>query len=214
MAALLRSITWKAKSARRGFRRWWFSSVVKWQLRMSGAVVGRRFSANGSLDIQIHPTARVRIGDNVRFISGFGENPCGGFRRVGIWAGPGAELVIESGVGISNSTVVAMQKVAILQSTYIGGDSAIYDTDFHSLNAAQRVDVVDTTVRLAPVTIGPRAFVGGHVIVLKGVTIGREAVVGAGSVVTRDIPDGEIWAGNPARRIGPVPRNVREEPAR
>ena len=36
---------------------------------------------------------------------------------------------------------------------------------------------------------------------LKGVTIGKGSVVGAGSVVTRDVPDGEIWAGNPAQFI-------------
>ena len=39
---------------------------------------------------------------------------------------------------------------------------------------------------------------------MKGIEIGRHAVIGAGSVVTKDVPDGEIWAGNPAafvRRI-------------
>lgn len=45
------------------------------------------------------------------------------------------------------------------------------------------------------------AFIGGNSIILKGVKIGKNSVVGAGSVVTRDIPDGEIWAGNPARKI-------------
>ena len=38
-------------------------------------------------------------------------------------------------------------------------------------------------------------------MILKGVTIGARAVIGAGSVVTKDVPDGEIWAGNPAKRI-------------
>ena len=44
-------------------------------------------------------------------------------------------------------------------------------------------------------------FIGGGSIILKGVTIGERAVVGAGTVVTKDIPAGEIWAGNPARFI-------------
>jgi acetyltransferase-like isoleucine patch superfamily enzyme len=52
-----------------------------------------------------------------------------------------------------------------------------------------------------PVVIRDGAFIGAHTIVLKGVTIGERSVVGAGSVVTKDIPDGEIWAGNPARFI-------------
>ena len=38
-------------------------------------------------------------------------------------------------------------------------------------------------------------------IILKGVTIGENSVVGAGSVVTKDIPSGEVWAGNPAKFI-------------
>lgn len=45
------------------------------------------------------------------------------------------------------------------------------------------------------------AFIGAHVIICKPVTIGRGAIVGAGSVITKDIPDNEIWAGNPARLI-------------
>ncbi|WP_443029399.1 acyltransferase [Sporofaciens musculi] len=39
---------------------------------------------------------------------------------------------------------------------------------------------------------------------MKGVTIGRHSVIGAGSVVTKDVPDKEIWGGNPARYIKKV----------
>lgn len=48
------------------------------------------------------------------------------------------------------------------------------------------------------------ARVGGGSILLPGVTIGINAFVGAGSVVTRDVPDGVIVAGNPARIVGEV----------
>lgn len=44
-----------------------------------------------------------------------------------------------------------------------------------------------------------RAFIGAGAIILPGLTIGEAAVVGAGSVVTRDVPAGEVWVGNPAR---------------
>jgi acetyltransferase-like isoleucine patch superfamily enzyme len=45
------------------------------------------------------------------------------------------------------------------------------------------------------------AVLGAGVIVLPGVTIGSRAVVGAGSVVTKNVPDGETWVGNPAHRL-------------
>lgn len=39
---------------------------------------------------------------------------------------------------------------------------------------------------------------------LKGVTIGKGSVIGAGSVVTKMVPAGQVWAGNPARYIRDV----------
>ena len=49
------------------------------------------------------------------------------------------------------------------------------------------------------------ARIGGGSILCPGVTVGENAVVGAGSVVTRDVPDRIIVAGNPAVAIGSVP---------
>lgn len=55
--------------------------------------------------------------------------------------------------------------------------------------------------KIARVTIGDRVFIGAGSIVMPGVTIGSDVIVGAGSVVTKDIPDGEVWVGNPARKL-------------
>ncbi len=51
------------------------------------------------------------------------------------------------------------------------------------------------------VVIDDYAFIVAHTIICKPCRIGKNSIVGAGSVVTRDIPDNEIWAGNPARFI-------------
>ena len=60
-----------------------------------------------------------------------------------------------------------------------------------------------TFERSAP-RIRRAARVGGGSVLLPGVTVGENAFVGAGSVVTRDVPDGVIVAGNPARIVGEV----------
>jgi UDP-2-acetamido-3-amino-2,3-dideoxy-glucuronate N-acetyltransferase len=49
------------------------------------------------------------------------------------------------------------------------------------------------------------ARIGGNVTLCPGVTIGENAAVGAGSVVTRDVADGMMVSGNPARVMRPVP---------
>lgn len=51
------------------------------------------------------------------------------------------------------------------------------------------------------VKIGNGCFIGMNTIIANSVTIGDKAVIGAGSIVTKDIPAGEVWAGNPAKFI-------------
>lgn len=51
------------------------------------------------------------------------------------------------------------------------------------------------------ITIKKKAYIGANTVICKPVTIGEGAIVGASSVVTKDIPPFEIWAGNPARFI-------------
>jgi maltose O-acetyltransferase len=55
-----------------------------------------------------------------------------------------------------------------------------------------------------PIDIGSDVWVGGGALILPGVRIGARAVIGAGSVVTRDVPEGVLAAGNPCRVIRPV----------
>ena len=52
-----------------------------------------------------------------------------------------------------------------------------------------------------PIVVGDHAWLGAGVIVLSGVRIGKGAVIGAGAVVTRDVPDGGIAVGVPARVV-------------
>lgn len=58
-----------------------------------------------------------------------------------------------------------------------------------------------TTWRTGHVYIDDGAFVGANTIICKEVRVGKNSIVASGSVVTKDIPDNEIWGGNPARFI-------------
>lgn len=96
-----------------------------------------------------------------------------------------------------NLTILDEAPVTIGNNVFIGPNVNIY-TACHPLDSAQR----DTLLEWAePVTIGDSVWIGGNTTILPGVTIGSRTVIGAGSVVTRDIPDGVVAAGNPARII-------------
>lgn len=55
-----------------------------------------------------------------------------------------------------------------------------------------------------PITIGDDVWIGGGAIICPGVSIGARSVIGAGSVVTRDIPEDVVAAGNPCKVIRPI----------
>ncbi len=56
-------------------------------------------------------------------------------------------------------------------------------------------------------SIGNRVRIGAGAKIIGGVNIGDNAIIGAGSVVTKDVPANEIWAGNPAHFIKKVPED-------
>ena len=71
-------------------------------------------------------------------------------------------------------------------------------TSDHPRDAFERAGGLESAL---PISIGPRAWLGGGVIVLPGVEIGSDAVIGAGSVVTHSVPAGATAVGNPCRVI-------------
>lgn len=115
----------------------------------------------------------------------------------------GAELIIGENVGITSVTIMCFDKIHIGDNVMIGVGSHIFDTNFHNINPVDRIQKKDPkdTVRTAPIIIKDNVFIGAFSIILKGVTIGKNSVVAAGSVVTKSIPDNQIWGGNPAQFI-------------
>ncbi len=160
--------------------------------------IGKKIKTFGVLFID-NKTGFVSIGDNSILRSGYYTNPGGGMSKLLISTRNNAKIIIGKNVGISNSSIRSSSSIVIEDNVLIGSDCKIYDSDFHAIDYIDRIN--NENVICKPIIIKEGAWIGAHSIVLKGVTIGKHCVVGAGSVVTKSIPDGEIWAGNPAHFI-------------
>ena len=86
------------------------------------------------------------------------------------------------------------------------GDFTLFGPAVQILTATHPLDAVlrRSQEYAKPITIGSDVWVGGGAMICPGVKIGSRTVIGAGSVVTRDIPDGVVAAGNPCRVIRPI----------
>lgn len=134
--------------------------------------------------------------------NGVKGNPIGYYERCTFFVDRGATLCIGDNVGISQAALVAIADITIGDNVKIGGGVQVFSSDFHSLDSRVRASDEDMQNRKsAPVRIGNGVFIGARSIILKGVVIGDNSIIGAGSVVTKSVPENEIWAGNPARFI-------------
>lgn len=149
--------------------------------------------------IRLHGNGTFEMGNNVSIYSKPNVNPCAGGLETHLTCNNGAILKIGNHVGVSHCAITAAKSVIIEDDVLIGSNCMITDTDFHSIDFEKRNSLNDDTVKTAPILIKKGAFIGARSIILKGVTIGEYSIIGAGSVVTKSVPDGEIWAGNPAK---------------
>lgn len=96
-----------------------------------------------------------------------------------------------------NLTILDCNKVIFGDNVFIGPNCGFYAAahplDFESRNKGLEY--------AKPIVIGDNVWIGGSVVVLPGVKIGNGSVIGAGSVVTKDIPDNVVAAGNPCKVI-------------
>lgn len=113
----------------------------------------------------------------------------------------GAQLIIGDYSGFSGVSIFCSKYIKIGNHVNFGGNVSVWDTDFHPLCFEDRRSHNINKINSASITIEDDVFIGAYSIILKGVTIGARSIIGAGSVVTKNIPADEIWAGNPAKFI-------------
>jgi acetyltransferase-like isoleucine patch superfamily enzyme len=153
-----------------------------------GVFIGRNCSI-GASDGGIELRDAVTILDNC-YLNVFNYD---GVSRKSIVVGKNAVLshgcVIHghSGVEIGENTIVGPNTV------FVSGNHGVPSKEANYRLVKGGVDT--------PIRVGKNVWLGTNVTVLPGVTIGDNAVVGAGSVVTKDIPDFSVYAGNPAVKV-------------
>jgi UDP-2-acetamido-3-amino-2,3-dideoxy-glucuronate N-acetyltransferase len=108
-----------------------------------------------------------------------------------------AHTFVEGGVTIGDRVTVKsgvyLWEGLVIEDDVFLGPQATFTNDREPRSRVRKP--LDTTVIKAGASIGAGA------VILPGLTIGRGAMIGAGAVVTKSVPDGETWVGNPARRL-------------
>lgn len=181
-----------------------YTPIAKINFYLNGAEVAKGLRVKGLLKVFITRRGVVTIGENCSINSGENANIIGRQQKTIFWVE--GILTIGNNLGMSCSALICNHEIEIGNNVTIGGNTVIYDTDFHSLNPILRLNKKEDkkNAKWGKVTISDNAFIGSHTTILKGVTIGKNAIVGACSVVAKDIPSDEIWAGNPAKFISKI----------
>jgi len=137
----------------------------------------------------------IVLGENVRF--GYAKSPAffSGYSHIEART-PETTVNIGKGTRLNNSCTIIAEgaNIDIGKDCLIGQEVNIFSSDFHGLRDRSKPSK-------APVTIGDNVFIGTRSMILKGVTIGSNSTIAAGAVVTKDVPQDTVAAGNPAKVI-------------
>jgi acetyltransferase-like isoleucine patch superfamily enzyme len=182
----LRSVLRRLLEIADGAARRWYC----YRLRVEGVQLGAGAFIRGR--VQTGDPRRLRCGVDMRVGSG-----------VILSASTNGRITIGDHVLINDYVVISSGlEITIEDWVTIAPHCQIVDGDHGTTDPDRPIRQQDENYVQAPVRIGRDAWLGCHVVVLKGVTIGAGAIVGAGSVVTRDVPERANAVGVPARVVG------------
>jgi acetyltransferase-like isoleucine patch superfamily enzyme len=153
---------------------------AKWSLRRTSSV-GSRAVVLGRPTVD---ATDLVVGDDFKVWSGHRTTLISGWGRIRF----GDRCFVNCG-----SVVVATCEIVVGDDVALANEVYVMDSNSHGVEGRPHVE--------APVVIGDGTWVGARAMILPGVTIGKRVVVAAGSVVTRDVPDDVLVAGNPARVV-------------
>lgn len=186
-----------------------YTPIAHLYLFLNGVEIDKGLKVRGIIRVFITRRGIVKIGKNCKINSGNNFNMIGRQQKTMLWVE--GKLIIGDNIGLSSTAIICNHSIQIGNNVFIGGNTVIYDTDFHSLDPMIRSSGKDKYyASKKEVIIEDNVFIGAHSTILKGVTIGKNSIIGACSVVSKDIPPNEIWAGNPARFIKSLPKQEKK----
>lgn len=118
----------------------------------------------------------------------------------GVLRSAGGSVDIGDNVGIGPNAFLAGQGGLTVQESTIAGPGLMIFTEDHEFGGSNTPIRAQGEVR-SPVVIEAGCWLGARVTILRGVTIGAGSMIAAGSVVTRDVPQGVLAAGVPAKIV-------------
>jgi sugar O-acyltransferase (sialic acid O-acetyltransferase NeuD family) len=100
-----------------------------------------------------------------------------------------------------SDNITVLRDSVIEPNVYIGYGTLINVGVFlhHGSHLGEFCEVAPRATILGNVTIGDLTFIGAGSIIREDIRIGNECIIGCGSVVINNIPNNEVWAGNPAK---------------
>ena len=170
---------------RRIWLQWWAAEL---QQRAWGGLVLRRVRRVGRSAVVLGrpkvDATDLEVGDRFKIWSGHRRTLISGGGRLRI----GDRVFVNCG-----TVIICVEEIVVGHDVAFAHEVLVLDSNSHGVEGRPHVQ--------APVRIGDGTWLGARSMVLPGVTIGRRVVVAAGAVVTRDVPDDVLVAGNPARVV-------------
>lgn len=147
----------------------------------------------------------VKMGRNVRvhaFVNLYGC-AIGDNTKIGSFVEIQKNAHIGRNVKVSSHSFIC-EGVTIEDDVFIGHNVSFINDKYPRATAPGGELQTESDWQVVPTRVKRGASIGTSATILCGVTIGENAIVGAGSLVTRDVPDNAIVAGNPARLLRKV----------